>query len=77
MNPITVQALGAARLADLHREAARDRVRRWAARQERVAKAQTCPGAPMPTRHNGQVEPVDVPDEQALRLSGVPGSALG
>jgi hypothetical protein len=76
MNPITAQALGAARLADMHRAAARRRVRRWVARAERAARAQTFPATRVPAEPSSRVQPGDVPDEHALCLSGVPKSAL-
>jgi hypothetical protein len=76
MNPNVAQALAAARLADLRREAARSRTRRWARamRAEEPDKAQLSVATRVPAQRNDQV--ADIPDEKTLCLSGVPDSAL-
>jgi hypothetical protein len=78
MNPSTAQALAAARLADMRREAARSRTRRWAraVRAERAAEAQTSAATLIPAQPEGLPEQVSVPDEKTLCLSGAPESAL-
>lgn len=78
MNPSTAQALAAARLADMRREAARSRTRRWAraVRAERAAKARASAATLIPAQPEGQLEALNVPDDKTLCLSGAPKSAL-
>jgi hypothetical protein len=78
MNPSTAQALAAARLADMRREAARSRTRRWARalRAERAAAAQASAATLIPAETEAQLESVSAPDEKTLCLSGAPESAL-